>query len=138
MNFFFDCTKQAFDTNPAKYAKKNLIIEKCKPENSLFFEYQFLLDFYVNTMNEEGKEPDLSTVQCYEKLLDFWAAARLQRLYNESEVVRIGKELDVLHSENNFWGDLGSAFSDLGSLLKYAPYVLGAIAVGYLINAVKK
>lgn len=139
MNYLFDCTKAAFDSNPAKYNKKNSIVAKLRVDfNSYYFSSKFLLDFYSSEMNEKGLVPDVNILSCYERTLDFWVTERLKRLYNESEVNRIAKELDVLHNESNPLYDLGSALGNLSDLIKYIPLIFLVVGFGYFINAVKK
>lgn len=139
MNYLFDCTKAAFDSNPAKYNKKNSIVAKLRVDfNSYYFSSKFLLDFYSSEMNIRSLVPDVNILSCYERTLDFWVTERLKRLYNESEVVRIAKELDILHNESNALYDLGSMLGNFGDLIKYIPLILLVIGAGYLINAVKK
>jgi hypothetical protein len=139
MNYLFDCTKAAFDSNPAKYNKKNSIVAKLGVDfNSYYFSSKFLLDFYSNEMEIKGFVADANILSCYERTLDFWVTERLKRLYNESEVIRIAKELNVLHNESNVLYDLGSMIGNFSDLIKYIPLILLVIGAGYLINAVKK
>ena len=133
--YLYDCTKQAFDSNPVKYAKKNWIVKYCKPENSGYLSSKFLIDFYQNEQTANGKGIDAEVLACYEKTLDFWVKERINRFYNEAQIGQIAKELEALHNQPNFWYDFGSG---LNNILKYLPVILLVGVGAYFINAIKK
>lgn len=123
----YDCTEQAFKNNQAKFSKQLAIETNIKPFYSWYYSTKFLSAFYTEMTGQVDN--------CYERLLDFFVNAKLEGIANDKDTERIGYELDLLHNQTSFFGDLGDA---INSIIKYAPALMLVVGIGYFINAVKK
>lgn len=122
------CTQNDFLNSQSGQVKIQAIKNNINPFYSWYLNERFLKAFYY----EVASPPySASLPKCYERLLDFFVNAKLMNQINDSETLRLAKELDLLKSIPN-------PFDNIGDLLKYVPIILVLVGVGYFINAVKK
>lgn len=122
------CKQADFINSATGQATIQAFKNNINPFYSWYLDEKFLKAFYF-----QAAEPPYSAsiTNCYERLLNFFINAKLQNQVNDSETLRLAKELDLLKSIPN-------PFDSIGDLLKYLPMILVLVGVGYFINAVKK
>jgi hypothetical protein len=98
-----------------------------RPITDNYFLTSFLKPYYL----QNNSSPDESFLNCYERLLDYWAKDRATALNAEYDLGQGNKAYEA-------WVRNYNPFGDLGKLLTSIPFLVGAALVIGLINMSKK
>lgn len=126
------------DFKNSSYGKRKIALIKqnysttLRPIIDTYFSTTFLKSFY----NQNTANKDQSVLNCYEKLLDFWAKDRAAALNAEYNLYNNNQAYEAwVKSYKNPFEQIGDAFSNI---IKGLPYILGAVLVISIINTTKK
>jgi len=116
----------SYGQNKILLIKKNYS-SSFRPITDVYFSTSFLKPYYL----QNNSSPDESFLNCYERLLDYWAKDRATALNAEYNLDQGNKAYEA-------WVKNYSPFGDLGKLLNSIPFLIGAVLIISLINMSKK